>query len=355
MTKSKRSYNSTLGLRLWDFTGTAFVNLFVSILLLVYLSPLSYMLITSVKLHSQLQDGPSAPLWPAESLTYVYEGKERNIYEVPIDGGVRQLALIKGGRTSSDFIDPANPGAGLIHWEGSWRALSKAYVPNITLNNFVGLWNSIDYLTVIAHTLFVVLISGVGVVCSSIAVAYGMSRFPVPGGRFLFLLIIATIMIPDSILIVPSFVIFTRVLGWFGSYMPLIVPPLFGSAVYIFLLRQKFKSIPRDLDEAAMIDGAGPLQILLLIILPQSIPVVATVALLHFFNSWNELRVASLYLGIRPDLQTIAFTGQSIGGIGSTSELIHTSTVFLLLVPVVVLLISQRFFMQDMIITSTEK
>jgi multiple sugar transport system permease protein len=286
----------------------------------------------------------------------VYEGKERNVYEVPIDGGVRQLALVKSGRTSSDFIDPANPDAGFVHWEGSWRALSKAYIPVVTLNNFFWLWKNIDYLKIIGQTLFVVLISGVGVVCSSIAVAYGMSRFPVPGGRFLFLLIIATIMIPDSILIVPSFVIFTRVFGWFGSYMPMIVPPLFGSAVYIFLLRQKFKSIPRDLDEAAMIDGAGPLQILLMIILPQSIPVVATVALLHFFNSWNELRVASLYLGIRPDLQTMAFTAQSVGGgFGATSELLHTSTVFLLLVPVVVLLLSQRFFMQDMIITSTEK
>lgn len=354
MKNSKHSYNSTLGLRLWDFTGTAFVNLVVSILLLVYLSPLSYMIVTSLKSNSQLQDGAS-PLWPAESLTYIHEGRPRSIYEVPIDGGVRRLVLVKPGRSASDFIDPANPDAGLVHWEGSWRSLSKVYVPTVTLNNFVWLWNTIDYIPIIGQTLFVVLVSGVGVLCSSIAVAYGMSRFPVPGGKFLFLLIIATIMIPDSILIVPSFVIFTRVLGWFGSYLPMIVPPLFGSAVYIFLLRQKFKSIPRDLDEAAMLDGAGPLQILLWIILPQSIPVVATVALLHFFNMWNELRVASLYLGIRPDLQTIAFTGQNAGGFGATSELLHTSTIFLLAVPVVILLLSQRFFMQDMVVTSMEK
>ncbi|HEX2557655.1 MAG TPA: hypothetical protein VHK86_04985, partial [Nitrososphaera sp.] len=76
---------------------------------------------------------------------------------------------------------------------------------------------------------------------------------------------------------------------------------------------------------------------------------------LHFFNMWNELRVASLYLGIRRDLQTIAFTGQSSGGFGATSEMLHTSIVLLLIVPVIVLLISQRFFMQDMIITGTEK
>ena len=347
---NQNKHVSTLGLRLWEFTGTAFVNLFVCILLLVYLSPLSYMIVTSLKTNLELQDS-DAPLWPAQPVSYTYLGKIHNVYNVPMpDGSVRQLALIKGGRSDSDFIDPNNPGIGLIHWEGSWRALPKTYLAGITLDNFIGLWNAIPYMTIIGHTLLVVVISGIGVVCSSIAVAYGMSRFPIPGGRFLFLLLIATIMIPDSILIVPSFVIFSRVLGWFGSYLPLIVPHLFGSAVYIFLLRQKFKSIPRDLDEAAMLDGAGPLRILVSIILPQSIPIVTTVILLHFFNMWNELRTASLYLGIRPDLQTIAFTGQNGSG-----ETLHASIVILLVVPVIMLLASQRFFMQDMIITGTEK
>lgn len=356
MKPSKTIHTSVLGLRLWDFTGTAFVNLFVFIILTVYLSPLSFMIVTSLKAHDQMSDS-DAPVWPAEAVSFAYNGKTYGVFNVPMaDGTTRQLALIKGGRSASDLIDPAHPEAGLIHWEGSWRALPKVYVPKVTLNNFVWLWQSINYLPIIGHTLLVVFVSGVGVVCSSIAVAYGMSRFPVPGGRFFFLLIIITIMIPDSILLLPSFVIFTRVFGWFGSYMPLIVPPLFGSAVYIFLLRQKFKSIPRDLDEAAMLDGAGPLRILISIILPQSIPIVVTVILLHFFNMWNELRVASLYLGIRRDLQTIAFTAQGGGGgYGATNEMLHTSIVLLLIVPVVVLLLSQRFFMQDMIITSTEK
>ncbi|HET9589506.1 MAG TPA: ABC transporter permease subunit, partial [Anaerolineales bacterium] len=77
----------------------------------------------------------------------------------------------------------------------------------------------------------------------------------------------------------------------------------FGSAILIFLLRQNFKSIPKDLDEAAMLDGAGPLRILISVILPQSVPVVTTVALLHFFYIWNETRLSSFYLGISPNLQ----------------------------------------------------
>ncbi|MGC1376402.1 MAG: carbohydrate ABC transporter permease [Anaerolineales bacterium] len=354
MKKFRPKRVSALGLRLWEFTGTAFVNLFVCILLTVYLSPLSYMIVTSLKTHLQLADG-RAPLWPAQAITYTWQGTVYDVYNVPIDGGMRQLALVKPTRTVSDFIDPNHPEAGLIHWTGSWRSLYKVYVPSATLDNFAELWKSVKYIPILGNTLFVVFVSGIGVLCSSIAVAYGMSRFRIPGGNLLFLLIIATIMIPDSILVVPSFVIFTRVLNWDGSYMPLIAPPLFGSAVYIFLLRQKFKSIPRDLDEAAMLDGAGPLRILVSVILPQSIPIVATVALLHFFNMWNELRISSLYLGIRPDLQTMAFTAQAAGGYGATSEMLQTSTLLLLVAPVVILLLSQRFFMQDMVITGTEK
>ncbi|HEX9332562.1 MAG TPA: carbohydrate ABC transporter permease [Anaerolineales bacterium] len=357
MKNSKRTYRddtSTLTLRLWEFTGTALLNLFIFILLLVYLSPLSYMVVTSLKTRTQLQDGTS-PLWPGELKTFVYEGKTYPIYKVPTKNGVQDLALVEPHQKYSMYIDPAHPEAGLIREEGFYRGLHRAYSPKITFDNFIQLWKVIDYPHVINNTLYVVIVSGIGVLLASIAVAYGFSRFRIPGGKYLFFLLIATIMIPDSILLIPSFVIFARVLGWNGSYLPLIVPPFFGSAVYIFLLRQNFKSIPRDLDEAAMLDGAGPLRILISIILPQSIPTVATVTLLHFFNMWNELRVSSLYLGIRQDLQTVAFTASITPTVGFTPELLQASTLLLLIVPVVVLLLSQRFFMQDMVITGLEK
>jgi multiple sugar transport system permease protein len=233
--------------------------------------------------------------------------------------------------------------------------LPVVYKLKLNTNNYVQLWQVIDYPRYLRNTLTVVGLSEIGVLCSSIAVAYGLSRFRIPGGRFLFILLIATIVIPDSITLIPTYVIFTRVLGWNGSFYPLVVPQFFGSAVYIFLLRQNFKSIPRDLDESAMLDGAGPLRILTSIILPQSIPVVTTVALLQFFNGWNELRMASLYLGIRPDLQTMAFTAQAFPAIGFTPEALQASALFLLVVPVIVLFLSQRLFMQDMVVTGLEK
>jgi hypothetical protein len=116
---------------------------------------------------------------------------------------------------------------------------------------------------------------------------------------------------PDSITLLPTYMFYLNLsylaaapglaaiplsLPW--NWLPLIAPHFFSSAIFVFLLRQNFLSIPRDLDEAAMLDGAGPLRILAQIILPQSIPVVATVAMLHFFYIWNEFRLSSLYLGL---------------------------------------------------------
>ena len=146
-----------------------------------------------------------------------------------------------------------------------------------------------------------------------------------------------------------------HMLNWIGTWLPLIAPHFFGSAILIFLLRQNFKSIPRDLDEAAMLDGAGPLRILISVILPQSIPVVVTVALLHFFYIWNETRLSSLYLGIAPHKQLISFAVQRNQTYFFTPEVLMVGAMVVMIVPVIVLFLSQRFFMQDMIVTQIEK
>jgi multiple sugar transport system permease protein len=344
---------STLTLRLWEFTGTALLNLFICIAIVVYLSPLTYMLVTSLKTSDQLRDSQS-PIWPGQSETYTFQGTVRYIYYVPTESGTKQWALVNPHPSYSEFVDPANPGAGLIRWVGSWRALKAVYRFHLTIGNFVHLWNLIDYPSLLKNTMIIVILGEIGVLFSSIAVAYGFSRFRIPGGRFLFFLLIATIMIPDSITLVPTFWIYSRVLHWNPSFLPLIVPYFFGSAIYIFLLRQNFKAIPRDLDEAAMIDGAGPLRTLVSIVLPQAIPAVVTVGLLHFFNAWNELRMASLYLSTG-QVRMMAFSAQSFVTYGFTPEVLQTSALMLMIVPILVLFLSQRFFMQDMIITGLEK
>lgn len=350
----KRGGESTLTFQLWEFTGSALIMLFMLVLLVTYLFPLVYMVTTSLKGTQQFQDS-NAPLAPAARVYFNYQGKEYGVLKVPTEAGIKEWALIKGGRTSSEFIDPQNPEAGLITWEGSWRALEYAYRPEMTSENFEYIWQASKFPQAVKNTLVVAFISEIGVLAASIAVAYGFSRFRIPGGKWLFYLLIATILIPDSITLVPTYFMYVRVLDWNGTFYPLIVPHLFGNAIYIFLLRQNFKSIPRDLDEAAMIDGAGPLRILVSIILPQCIPAVATVALLHFFYIWNELRVASLYLGIAPDLRTVSFSIQTMQSISPSPAVLQAGALLAMAVPVIVLFLFQRFFMQDMVVTGTEK
>ncbi|HLO13662.1 MAG TPA: carbohydrate ABC transporter permease, partial [Anaerolineales bacterium] len=264
---------SRLTLQLWDFTGTAILNLFLFLFLVAYLSPLPFMVISSLTPRTQFFDA-KAPILPSEQVTFNYQGEDLIVYKVPIEEGTKTWALYKPGRKSSQFIDPANPSAGPIEWAGQWRTLRAVYRFKPSLQNYK------DFLAVakmplyFRNTIIVALISEVGVLFSSIAVAYGFSRFRIPRVKYIFFLLIATIMIPSNITLVPTFYLFSgHVLNWVGTWLPLIVPHFFGSAILIFLLRQNFKSIPRDLDEAAMLDGADPLRILISVILPQSIPV----------------------------------------------------------------------------------
>ena len=346
---------SRLTLRLWDFTGTALLNLFMFMFLIAYLSPLPFMVIASLTPRDQFLDA-QAPILPSERVRLDYEGKDLIVYNVPTDDGVKQWALYKPSRQSSEFIDPENVAAGPIVWEGNWRTLKAVYQFKPTLDNFRDFLGVTKIPLYFKNTLIVALISEVGVLVSSIAVAYGFARFRIPGIKYIFFLLIATIMIPSNITLVPTYYLYSgHMLGWIGTWLPLIVPHFFGSAILIFLLRQNFKSIPRDLDEAAMLDGAGPLRILISVILPQSIPVVTTVALLHFFYIWNETRLSSLYLGVSPNLQLVSFGVQRSQTFFFTPEALMVGALLVMVIPVTVLFLSQRFFMQDMIVTQIEK
>jgi multiple sugar transport system permease protein len=162
-------------------------------------------------------------------------------------------------------------------------------------------------------------------------------------------------LIPEKVTLIPTYFFFVRILDWDGSWYPLLLPFFFGSAVYIFLLRQNFRSIPKEMDEAAMLDGAGPLRILFSILVPQSVPVIVTTSLLHFFYIWNETRQAALYLSTRRDLAPISFGVQNYQSLAPVQNMLQASALLIMIVPIVVLLLSQRFFMQNMVVTGMEK
>ena len=134
------------------------------------------------------------------------------------------------------------------------------------------------------------------------------------------------------------------------------MPHLFGNAFNVFLLRQYFMSIPRDLDEAAMIDGASPFRILRSVILPMSVPAVVAVTLFHFFFAWNDFFVPLLYLSGKPELQTLPIAIQQFNALYvSQPTLIQAAALMTMAVPVVVFFLGQRAFMRTVVTTGVEK
>jgi ABC-type glycerol-3-phosphate transport system permease component len=145
------------------------------------------------------------------------------------------------------------------------------------------------------NTLLIAVISVIGHVLSCTVVAYGFARYEAPGKRVLFILLLATLMLPYPVVMIPQYIIFSE-LNWVNSFLPLIVPTFMGNAFYIFLLRQFFMQIPPDLEEAARIDGAGTLQIIWHVVLPLARPAMATVAIFTFQFAWNDFLAPLIYL-----------------------------------------------------------
>ncbi|MBM4436674.1 MAG: carbohydrate ABC transporter permease [Actinobacteria bacterium] len=142
------------------------------------------------------------------------------------------------------------------------------------------------------------LVTGFGVLGhtgASALAAFGFARTRFPGRDKLFVLVLATMMIPFQVVLVPQYIMFLQ-FKWLDTLYPIIVPSLFGSALYIFILRQFFRSLPLELDEAAAIDGASKLQILLRVAMPLSKPALATVAVFAFIERWNEFTTPLVFI-----------------------------------------------------------
>ena len=329
--------------------------MFASLVLGVFLLPLLFMINTSLQNPSQ-RTTPGAPVYPAVAATGTYQGATYPIYQVPMpDGSTRTLMLIDGQRESSTFVDPADASATPIEWQGRWRTLSQAWTFSLDTDNFTSAWSQLNFPRLLFNTAAVAVMSTIAAVISACLVAYGFARFKFPGKNIMFIVLLATIILPFQVTLIPTYIIFTK-LGWNGTWLPLIVPHLFANAFNVFLLRQYFMSIPRDLDEAAMIDGAGPFQILRSVILPMSVPVVVAVSLFHFFFAWNDFFVPLLYLSSVPDLQTLPIAIQQFNALYvSQPTLIQAAALMTMAVPVVVFFLAQGAFMRTVVVLGAEK
>jgi ABC-type glycerol-3-phosphate transport system permease component len=163
-------------------------------------------------------------------------------------------------------------------------------------NNFWDAWNSENYWLFTYNTVVRYAIPATfGTIISSALVAYSFSRLRWIGRDTLFAVVLATLMIPGWVRLVPLFIIFKQI-GWLNTFLPLVVPHFFGNAFYIFLLRQFFLGLPSELSDAARIDGARELQIMFRIILPLSVPAIAVVALFTFMDAWNDYLGPLIYV-----------------------------------------------------------
>jgi multiple sugar transport system permease protein len=336
------------------FLAKAGMTMFAVILVSAFLSPLVYMVTTSFMQPSQIAT-PGAPLWPAKPETGTFEGKEYPVFRVTIDGATRSLMLVQPGRESSVFVDPADPSATKIEWQGRWRTLEQSWQFSPLVENYTTVWNQLNFPRLLTNTFGIALFSTIGAVLSSILVAYGFARFRFPGRNLLFFILLGTIILPNQVTLLSQYVIFSW-LGWNGTWLPLIVPHFFANAFNVFLLRQYFMTIPREMDEAAMIDGAGPFRILRTVIVPQSVPAITAVTLFHFFWAWNDFFVPLLYLANKPELQPLSIGIQQYNALyASQPTLIQASAVLAMVVPVVIFFLAQRAFMRGVVVTGVDK
>ncbi|MBC7236168.1 MAG: carbohydrate ABC transporter permease [Chloroflexi bacterium] len=166
----------------------------------------------------------------------------------------------------------------------------------VRLQNYVDMINEVPYTRWMLNTAWVTVLATLGTVISCCVVGYAFARFDFPGRDVLFLVTLSTMMFPAQITLIPTFVLFHK-LGWINTFKPLTVPAWFGGGAFnIFLMRQFIRSLPRDLDESAEIDGANPLRILVNVLLPLCKPALATVAVISFIGHWNDFIGPLIYL-----------------------------------------------------------
>jgi multiple sugar transport system permease protein len=336
------------------------LTLIATVAVAAFLAPMLQSASLSLKTREQMTE-LGAPLWPADPQTFEFEGRSYDVYLVPIDGVSRSLALVVPGRTISQFIDPQHPELGKISWEGSWRSLPRAWTFAPHLENFAKVWDLLDYPRLLFNTVVIAVVGMVGVLVSCTLVAYGFARFRFPGRSVLFLLLLSTIFLPVIVTTIPTYAAW-RALGFLGSsnpiiaWAPLLVPTFFANAYDVFLMRQYFMTIPREMDEAAAMDGASPFRTLTSVIIPQAWPVIIAVGIFHFVYSWNNFFEPLIYLSTQPELQPLAVGLQRFNGIHSREpSLLQAGTLMTLVIPVLVYIVFQRVFTRGVVITGVER
>jgi len=233
------------------------------------------------------------------------------------------------------------------------------YPPDPQWNNFVEVGQVIPFYRFVGNTAVITILGMIGGLLSSSIVGYGFSSFRFRGRNFWFTLMLATMILPGEVTLIPTYMLF-HYLGWVNSIKPLVVPNYFGGGAFsIFLFRQFFSSIPKELNDASKIDGCGPARYYLQILMPLSTPVIITLCILWFQHMWNDLLGPLIYI-IDQDKLTISVgllaLRTSIAGAVSrrgkpTEHLLMAGSVIAMIPSLVIFFTLQRYFIRGVIMT----
>jgi multiple sugar transport system permease protein len=217
------------------------------------------------------------------------------------------------------------------------------WIPNpVIWSNYVEVFAVYNFLTYVRNSVFLATYAMVVNTLVSSLVAFGFARFRFPGRTPLFVLLLSTMMLPPQVLTIPLYITF-RNLGWIDTFLPILVPQIFGSAYSIFLYRQFFMGLPRELDDAARVDGCGYLGIWWHVILPQSRPVLVVVAIFTFIWSWQDAWNPLIYLSSESTRTVPLGLLYFSNGYTTLYPQEMAATVVALIVPVILYALGQRY------------
>ncbi len=311
----------------------------------VIMIPLAFMISTSLKDPAQIRSDANT-LIPRKPVTVEMNGERNPIYDVTVDGVSKQMPMIrKMPDGMAQFIDPSMPDDVL---ELKLKEQTPLYRLDIHWENYPEALTAMPFFRYLGNTLIVTFVGMFGMLFSSSLVAYGFSRFRAKWLNTLFLILLSTIMLPSQVRLIPLYIFFQN-LGWVNSLLPLIVPQFFANAYDVFLLRQFFMTIPLELDDAAKIDGANPLQVLLYIILPQARPALIAVGIFHFLYAWNDFYEPLIFLHSRENW-TLAVGLQTFDALYTiNTHLIMAVSVLMIVPPILLFFFSQKVFTQGVV------
>ncbi|MFJ3100111.1 carbohydrate ABC transporter permease [Streptomyces sp. NPDC086835] len=221
--------------------------------------------------------------------------------------------------------------------------------------NFATVWNTPGFLTWWRNTLLYAGLGTVLAVASSIPVAYALAKFRFRGRNLTMMLVIAMMMLPPQVVVVPMYLFWAKQLDLAGTLWPLIIPFAFGNAFTIFLLRQFLLTIPKEYTEAARIDGCGEFRTMVRIVLPMAKPAIAAVALFHFFYCWNDYFGPQIYASENPAAWTLSYGLESFKGAHQTDwNLTMAATVMIMAPVIVVFFFAQKAFIEGVTLTGVK-